>query len=232
MITIKQKGDLLKEKVQAYVNTVNCVGIMGKGIALQFKMTYPDNYKQYKKACDKGEVRPGKMFITQINDIFEPKFVINFPTKTHWKAKSKLEYIEKGLTDLVKEITKKNIKSIVIPPLGCGQGGLNWNEVRPLIEDRLSALEDVDVILYAPSKSPEPDKIKIATQKPKITPGRAALIVLLKNYKEVGYKITMLEIQKLMYFLQAAGENLRLRYRKAKYGPYADNLHHVLQAIE
>jgi O-acetyl-ADP-ribose deacetylase (regulator of RNase III) len=232
MITIKQKGNLLEEKVQAYVNTVNCVGIMGKGIALQFKMAFPDNYKEYKKVCDDGKMHIGKMFITNDNNMFESKYIINFPTKTHWKAKSKLEHIEKGLNDLVKKINEFNIKSIVIPPLGCGLGGLDWNEVRSVIEQKLSHLEDVNIIVYAPSKSPEPKKIKVATKKPEMTAGRAALIILLKNYKEIGYQITMLEIQKLMYFLQAAGENLRLRYRKAKYGPYADNLHHVLQAIE
>ncbi len=232
MITIKQKGNLFDEQVQAYVNTVNCVGIMGKGIALQFKMAYPENYKQYKKECDDGKMRPGKMFVTSDNTVFDPKYIINFPTKTHWKAKSKIEHVEKGLDVLVNTIEELKIKSIVIPPLGCGQGGLDWSEIKPLMEKKLEHLSNVDIILYAPSKSPDPQKIKISTQKPKMTPGRAALIILLKNYKAVGYEITMLEIQKLMYFLQVAGEKLRLRYRRAKYGPYADNLHHVLQAIE
>ena len=232
MITIKKQGDLLKEDVQAYVNTVNCVGIMGKGIALQFKMKYPENYKLYKKACNKNKVQIGKMFITEINDLFDTKYIINFPTKKHWKGKSKLEYIEKGLDDLAKQVRKLNIKSIVIPPLGCGFGGLHWKEVRPLIEQKLSSIEDVKIILYAPSKAPKPEEMEVHTTKPKMTIGRAALIGLLKNYAEVGYEITMLEIQKLMYFLQEAGEPLRLKYRKAKYGPYADNLHHVLQAME
>ena len=231
-MTIKKSGDLLKENVQAYVNTVNCVGIMGKGIALQFKLKYPENYKLYKRACDKKEVQIGKMFITEISDMFGAKYIINFPTKKHWKGKSKIEYIEKGLDDLIYQIEKLNIKSIVIPPLGCGFGGLNWNDVRPLIEQKLSSLKNVKLLLYAPSKAPSAEEMDVRTSKPKMTIGRAALIGLLKNYAEVGYEITMLEIQKLMYFLQEAGEPLRLNYRKAKYGPYADNLHHVLQAIE
>ena len=232
MITIKKNGDLLKEDVQAYVNTVNCVGIMGKGIALQFKLKHPENYKLYKKACYRKEVRIGKMFITKINNLFGEKYIINFPTKKHWRGKSRLDYIEEGLDDLIKQIKELNIQSIVIPPLGCGFGGLNWNDVRPLIERKLSGLTDVEVILYAPSHAPTAEEIQVQTQKPEMSIGRAALIGLLKSYAEVGYRLTMLEVQKLMYFLQEAGEPLRLRYRRAKYGPYADNLHHVLQIME
>jgi len=232
MIAIKKSGDLLKEDVEAYVNTVNCVGVMGKGIALQFKLRYPQNYHLYKMACDRNEVKIGKMFITEINGLFGKKYIINFPTKKHWKGKSRLEYIEKGLDDLVLQIRKLKIKSIVIPPLGCGFGGLSWNVVRSLIEQKLEPVKDVKIILYAPSKAPAAEEMDVGTSKPKMTIGRAALIGLLKNYADAGYEISLLEIQKLMYFLQEAGEPLRLKYRRAKYGPYADNLHHVLQAME
>lgn len=232
MIKLKKAGNLLMEETQALVNTVNCVGIMGKGIALQFKMAYPDNFKEYKKACDHNEVKIGKMFITRVDKLFGSRYIINFPTKVHWQEKSRLDYIEKGLDDLVRQIKKLEIKSIAIPPLGCGNGGLNWKDVKSVIENKLSPLKNLEIILYSPSKSPEPEKIKINTSEPRMTAGRASLIGLLKNYKKVGYKVTLLEIQKLMYFLQESGENLRLDFKKAKYGPYANNLHHVLQRIE
>lgn len=143
------KGDLLKADADALVNTVNCVGVMGKGIALQFKMTFPENFKQYYKACQNKKIRIGQMFITK--QLFKPKYIINFPTKKHWKEKSKLEYISQGLTDLKEKIKKLKIKSIAIPPLGAGLGGLNWPDVKNLIIKELSELDDVKIILYEPS---------------------------------------------------------------------------------
>jgi O-acetyl-ADP-ribose deacetylase (regulator of RNase III) len=232
MIEIRPKGDLLKEPVDALVNTVNCVGVMGKGIALQFKLAFPENFKAYKKACDNDKLQIGKVFVTETGKLLQPKYIINFPTKLHWREKSKLEYIEKGMEDLIEKIKALKIKSIALPPLGCGNGGLNWNDVKNIMVQRLEKLNDVEVILFGPSGSPSAKVMKIGTQKPKITPGRAALIGLLKNYKQVGYEITHLEIQKLMYFLQTAGEPLRLNFKKHKYGPYANELHHVLQSME
>ncbi len=128
------KGNLLKVDVEALVNTVNCVGIMGKGIALQFKQDYPENFKAYEKACRASEVRPGKMFIVPTNKMQNPKFIVNFPTKRHWKGKSKIEDIKSGLTALIRDVQELGITSIAIPPLGCGLGGLRWSEVKPLIE--------------------------------------------------------------------------------------------------
>lgn len=224
------KGDLLKADADALVNTINCVGVMGKGIALQFKMAFPENFKQYYKACQNKNVHIGRMFITK--QLFKPKYIINFPTKEHWKEKSKLEYISRGLIDLKEKIKDLKIKSIAIPPLGAGLGGLNWPEVKNLIIKELSELEDVKVILYEPSESPAPEKIRVRTEKPKMTNGRAILINLLEHYKEPGYRLTLLEIQKLMYLVQESGESLRLKYKKEKYGPYAPNLEHVLQKIE
>ena len=232
MLKIIKSGDLLKEKVDALVNTVNCVGIMGKGIALQFKMAYPENFKAYKKACDHGEVIIGKMFITETQGLFQPKYVINFPTKKHWREKSNIDYIEQGLDDLVKQIERLNIKSIALPPLGCGYGGLNWETVKRSITSKLEHLENVEIKLFAPSKSPLPEKLQINTEKPNMTPGRAALLGLIKNYKQIGYQVTMLEVQKLMYFLQIAGEPLRLKFTKYKYGPFSNQIHHVLQRME
>lgn len=232
MIELKKKGDLLKENVDAIVNTVNCVGIMGKGIALQFKMAYPANFKEYKKACDTNEIKIGKMFVTEQPDLFKNKLIINFPTKNHWRGKSKIDYIENGLDDLKSVIQQYNITSIAIPPLGCGLGGLDWNTVKDTIFNKLGDLDHIHIILYEPSQSPKAEHLKIRTEKPSMTIGRALLIALLKNYIKAGYRNSPLEVQKLMYFLQESGVNLKLQYEKAQYGPYANNLNHVLQAME
>lgn len=227
-----KNGNLLEADVDALINTVNCVGVMGKGIALQFKQAFPTNFKIYEKACKLNQVETGKMLTVSLDSIFNPKFIINFPTKKHWKEKSKLNYIESGLIDLIKTIEDYNIKSIAIPPLGCGNGGLDWNDVKPLIEQAANKLPDVLFVIYPPKGSPEPDKMIVRTEKPKLTRARALLILLMSIYAVPGYKLSLLEIQKLAYFLQESGEMLRLKFVKAKYGPYADNLNHVLQRLE
>ena len=225
-----EKGDLFEADVDALVNTVNCVGVMGKGIALQFKMGFPENFNQYYQACLKKKVKIGEIYVTK--RLTGVKFIINFPTKTHWKEKSKLEYIKKGLKDLRRVIMDFGITSIAIPPLGCGLGGLQWPEVKRLIIGELKDLKSVSIHMFDPGGSPEPGNLRIGTEKPKMTRGRASLIRLLKQYLIPGYQLTLLEIQKLMYFLQESGENLRLKYEKRQYGPYAPNLEHVLQKIE
>lgn len=223
------QGDILQAEAEALVNTVNCVGVMGRGIALQFKQTFPDNFKAYAAACERDEVRPGRMFIFDTGQL-APRWIINFPTKKHWRGKSKLEYIEKGMDDLAQEIEARNIRSIAIPPLGSGLGGLNWSNVRPIIEDRLQRLPDVAVLIYEPSDVLSEPK---ESTKPRMTPGRAALVGLIRRYLTamMDTSVTLLEIHKLMYFLQSAGEPLRLKYVKAPYGPYAENLRHVLRAV-
>lgn len=226
------KGNLLEADVEALVNTVNTVGVMGKGIALQFKQAYPNVFKAYEKACRAKEVNTGEMFIVSTESMFNPKYVINFPTKQHWKGKSKMEYIDTGLKALVEDIKRIDIKSIAIPPLGCGNGGLNWDEVRPKIEQTFSAIPDVRVLVYAPAGAPEPDQMKIGTIKPHLTTARALFISLMENYAIPGYKLTLLEIQKLAYFLQVVGEPLNLKFEKKYYGPYAENLNHVLIRLE
>ena len=167
------------------------------------------------------------------DNLMNPKYIINFPTKRHWKEKSKIEDIESGLKSLIKEIKRLGIKSIAVPPLGCGNGGLDWDEVRPLIERAFAPLsENVDVWVYPPSGSPMPDNIKIGTKKPHMTKARALFIALMEAYSIPGYRLSLLEIQKLAYFLQVVGEPLRLRFKAHYYGPYADNLNHVLQALD
>lgn len=231
MIDFKQ-GNLLEEDVQALVNTVNCVGVMGKGIALQFKQAFPENFRLYAKACRAGEVQPGQMFIVPTGNLFNPQYIINFPTKRHWRNKSKIEDIQTGLQDLILQVKQLGISSIAIPPLGCGNGGLDWQQVKPLIESAFANLQDVKVVVFTPQGRPAADTMKVGTSKPKMTRARALLIRLLELYEIPGYRLSLLEIQKLAYFLQAAGEPLKLRYIKYKYGPYADNLNHVLQRIE
>jgi O-acetyl-ADP-ribose deacetylase (regulator of RNase III) len=226
-------GDLLRADANALVNTVNCVGIMGRGVALQFKKAFPSNFDQYKDACDRGEVVPGRMFITERHALSGPRFIINFPTKRHWKGKSRIEDIESGLDALRSEIETRSIKSIAIPPLGAGLGGLNWSDVRSRIEQRLGDL-DIDIIVYEPGEAPDAAVMARTTEPPAMSVGRATLVTLMHRYLAglLDPFITLIELQKLMYFMQEAGQPLKLNYRKHIYGPYADNLRHVLNQIE
>lgn len=117
------KGDILAAQAEALVNTVNCVGVMGRGIALQFKQAYPENFKRYEAACKRGDVVPGKMLVVESSELTWPRFIINFPTKRHWRGKSRIGDIEVGLADLVTVVRDRNIRSIAVPPLGSGLGG-------------------------------------------------------------------------------------------------------------
>lgn len=224
-------GDILKANAEAIVNTVNCVGVMGRGIALQFKKAFPANFRAYALACDSGEVQPGKMFIYDTGSFTNPRFIINFPTKRHWKGKSRIEDIDSGLAALARNISERGIKSVAIPPLGAGLGGLEWNDVRPRIEAALRDLPDLEVLIYEPNGAPEVVKSRDV---PNMTPGRAALVVLMNRYLKglMDPFVTLIEVQKLMYFMQEAGQPLRLNYIKHHYGPYATNLSHVLNKVE
>lgn len=228
------KGNIFDAKVEALVNTVNCVGVMGRGIALQFKRAYPENFKAYKKACDAKEVFPGQMFVRDLNAIYGPRYIINFPTKRHWRGKSRLEDIEAGLYDLLDVVDRNNISSIAIPPLGCGLGGLQWADVLPLIIKAFESLPEVEVLVFEPAGAPAAEQMAVTTRIPEMTPGRAALLGLMHRYLDAAMDptITLVEAHKLMYFMQEAGEPLKLHYVKARYGPYAENLRHVLNSIE
>lgn len=229
-------GDILTADVEALVNTVNCVGIMGRGIALQFRKAFPDNFKAYEAACKRREVQPGQMFVFETGRLSNPRYIINFPTKRHWKGKSRLTDIESGLKALVKEIRLRCIRSIAIPPLGCGQGGLDWADVRPRIEQALAAVTDVQVLLFSPAGHPaSAGSVPSSRPVPKMTEARAALVGLMQRYLAglMDPFISLLEVHKLLYFMQTAGETtLRLRYVKAPYGPYAENLRHLLLSVE
>lgn len=227
-------GNILHADAEALVNTVNCVGVMGRGIALQFKNAYPKNFKAYEAACQWQEVQPGRMFVYATGELANPRFIINFPTKRHWRGNSRMEDIESGLIDLVEVIRRNNIQSIAIPPLGSGLGGLEWDDVRPRIEQALAALPQVKVLLYEPKGAPTSDKMQHKREAPKMTAGRAALVELMSRYLKglLDPAVSLLEVHKLMYFLQESGEPLRLQFKAAHYGPYAENLRHVLNAIE
>lgn len=229
-------GNILQSdsEVEALVNTVNCVGVMGRGVALQFKKAYPENFEAYAEACKKHDVRLGQMFVYETKQLTNPLYIINFPTKQHWRRNSRIENIEDGLKDLIEVIRKKNIRSIAIPPLGCGLGGLEWDEVKRRIAAALEPLADVRAIVFEPGDSPAAEKMKPAPKEPKMTKARAALVVLINRYIRGGLDptVSLLEVHKLMYFMQEADKSLRLIYRKAPYGPYAKNLRHVMNAIE
>ena len=225
-------GNILNDDAMALINTVNTVGVMGKGIALQFRQAFPENYTVYRQACKKGEVQPGRMLVVPSNRLTNPRYIINFPTKRHWKGKSRIEDIKSGLVDLVAFLQREQVQSVAIPPLGCGNGGLNWSEVRPLIVEAMAAIPSVAVHLYEPQGPPEADTMPVATKKPNLNSNGAALLALLMDYGISGYRLTRLEIQKLAYFLQVAGQPWKLDFVKEQYGPYAEALNHVLQRME
>ena len=227
-------GDLLAEETDALVNTVNCVGHMGAGIALQFKKAWPENFRAYAAACRNGEVQPGRMFVYETGQTVSPSYIINFPTKRHWRGKSRLEDIDAGLEALVAEVRRLSLRSVAVPPLGAGLGGLPWPQVRCRIEQALGALPDLRVVVFEPRGLPEDARGRRASRKPRMTPGRAALVGLMDRYLAglLDPFVSLLEVHKLMYFMQEAGEPLRLRMEKATYGPYAENLRHVLNDVE
>ncbi|MDY0169513.1 MAG: macro domain-containing protein [Thermoguttaceae bacterium] len=229
-----QKGDILQANAEALINTVNCVGVMGRGIALQFKKAFPENFDDYEEACKRGEVRPGKMFVVRLSQLQNPRYIINFPTKRHWKGNSRIEDIEAGLDALLATIRELGVKSIAVPPLGCGLGGLDWRQVRRRIEQTLGGLTEVQVLVYEPCGAPASDAMARTNNAPNMTPGRAALLGLMRRYLSAVMDpyVSLLEMHKLMYFMQEAGERLRLRFAKGPYGPYAENLRHVLTEIE
>lgn len=226
-------GNVLTADAEALVNTVNCVGIMGRGVALQFKNSFPANFKAYAEACSLEKVQPGHMFVFETGYLSNPRYIINFPTKRHWKGKSRLEDIESGLADLRLVIEKLGIKSIAIPPLGSGLGGLEWRAVRPLIEAALADLTDVKILIFEPRTDVPAETVK-SRDVPTMTAGRAALVSLISRYLNgfLDPVITLLEVHKLLFFMQEAGQPLRLTYSKAPRGPYAENLRHVLRAVE
>jgi O-acetyl-ADP-ribose deacetylase (regulator of RNase III) len=235
MISYTQ-GNLLDADVEALVNTVNTVGVMGKGVALMFKEAFPKNFKEYEAACKRKEVRVGRMFVTETGELMGPKWIINFPTKVHWRQRTKMEWITEGLEDLKGVIQEKNIRSVAVPPLGCGNGGLDWRDVRPVIEDALGSLSGVDVIVYEPTSKYQNVAKRSGVEK--LTPARALVAELVRRYWVLGIECSLLEIQKLAWFLErsvktlALDDPLDLRFEADRYGPYAHRLTHLLNALD
>lgn len=221
------EGNLLESDAQALVNTVNTVGVMGKGIALQFKNAFPSNYKIYRKACDNEELSVGKLLITtEENLIPEKKIIINFPTKTDWRKPSEYSYIENGLVELRKYIVENNIESVAIPPLGAGNGGLDWQKVKILIEKYLSDL-NASILVYQPNA-----KIKevLKKERVKLTPARAMLLSVLYELVKNGEFVSEFSAEKIAYFLQRFGakDTFNLEYKPNFYGPYSGKVKHLL----
>jgi O-acetyl-ADP-ribose deacetylase (regulator of RNase III) len=229
-------GNLLEAKVDALVNTVNTVGVMGKGIALMFKERFPANFREYEAACKAGEVRVGEMFVTANNEFNGPKWIINFPTKEQWFRRTKLEWIESGMASLQNVIREKGIKSVAVPPLGCGNGGLKWSVVRPIIERELSELDDVEVIVYEPSSKYQNVAKRQGVEK--LTPARAMIAESIRRYWVLGIECTLVEAQKLAWFLERSldilelDDPLKLNFTANRYGPYAHQLTHLLNALD
>lgn len=226
--------NLLGADVEALVNTVNTVGVMGKGIALQFKKKFPGNFKAYERACKNEEIRIGEMFTVSLDSLSNPQYIINFPTKKHWKGKSRIEYVREGLKDLLREIERLDIHSIALPPLGCGNGGLNWeDEVRPLIEETFAQVLEVQVYAFVPHSENEPVQLDSGESRPSLTPARAAMIYMIGTYKASHYAAGRIVAWKLAYFAQVAGvTSLDLKFKEGEYGPYANDLKFLLQTLE
>lgn len=225
------KGDLLKSDAEALVNTVNTVGVMGKGIALQFREAFPENYKIYRKICKQGNLHIGQMLVTEESSLYDQKkIIINFPTKTHWKYSSEYVYIEKGLVALWDELGKRKIKSVAIPPLGSHNGGLDWQRVRTMIEETLGGLE-CNIYVYEPS-----DEIvaRMKSERVKLTPGRALLLLMLADLTHEGEFASVFAAEKLIYFMQKFGAKdlFKINFRPYIYGPYSGGkVSHVLHYL-
>ena len=213
-------GDMFSSKCTTIVNTINCVGVMGKGIALEFKKRYPDMYTQYVKKCNSGEVKPGAPYLYDNGDIK----IINFPTKDKWREKSRMEYIEDGLDALVLLIKELNIKSIAIPPLGSGNGGLIWNDVKQVLAKKLEDIaKQVAIYIYEPSRN----FATTPTQEPKLSTSALVLMELKGHLK----KFNSLRLQKAAYFMDLFSSKKYFRFVPHKYGPYDHSIDIVSKGI-
>ncbi len=220
-------GNILDSTAQALVNTVNTVGVMGKGIALQFKNQFPSNYKLYKEACENNQLNIGELLVTEDESLLSgKKVIINFPTKTHWRYPSEYEYIEKGLDALVGVIREKKIESLAIPPLGSGNGGLDWTKVRAMIEQKMQGL-DCEIFLYEPTQA---IKETLKKERVKLTPARAMMLSVLYDLVRNGEFVSEFAAEKVAYFLQRFGakDAFKLEFKPNFYGPYSGKVRHVL----
>lgn len=223
-------GDILESSAQALINTVNTVGVMGKGIALQFKKAFPSNYKAYSDACKRNEVKIGKLFVYKDANLSSgEKIIINFPTKTHWRKPSEYSYIEEGLDDLIQVIEKYEIKSVAIPPLGSGNGGLKWEKVKRIIGEKLKEL-NIEIFVYEPNSQ---IKEKLKQERVKLTSARALLLYVLFDLVRNGEYVSEFSSEKICYFLQRFGAEkfFKLNFKPNFYGPYSGKVRFVLNAL-
>ena len=222
------KGDILKANVEALVNTVNTVGIMGKGLALLIKKAFPEVFEKYRAAALNGDIQIGKMHVVPTGRLY-PVYVINFPTKEHWKGSSEYAFIERGLDDLVSIIKNLNIQSIAIPPLGSGNGRLEWAKVKVLIIRKLETLSrSIEIIVFEPGYN---DQVVETKKQLELTPVRAMLLYLLNRYRVLGYEINLLVVQKIVWFLQRLGEPMKATFEKGHFGPYSHEIMHLLNHL-
>jgi O-acetyl-ADP-ribose deacetylase (regulator of RNase III) len=230
------QGNLLEADTEALVNTVNTVGVMGKGIALMFKERFQENFHLYSIACRNNQVQTGKMFVTEVHELNGPRWIVNFPTKQHWRAPSQMTWVMEGLEDLRRFLVEQQVKSIAVPPLGSGNGGLEWPSVRKQIELALGDL-DANILVFEPTGHYQNVAKRAGVEK--LTPARALLAELVRRYWVLGMECSLLEIQKLAWFLERAIERfspadnpLNLQFVAHKYGPYANRLDHLLNSLD
>lgn len=235
MISYTQ-GNLLEARVDALVNTVNTVGVMGKGIALMFKERFGRNFSLYAQACKARQVAVGHMFVTETGELDGPRWIINFPTKDHWRSNSRLEWVESGLEDLKRVVRERGIRSLAVPPLGAGNGGLDWGTVKARIESAFADLQDVEVLVYEPTKQYQNVARRTGIQR--LTPARALIAEAVRRYWVLGMECSLLEVQKLAWFLERSLDHLglrndlRLNFVAHRYGPFASNLNHLLNSLD
>jgi len=235
-MTINFESDnLFDTDAEAIVNTVNCVGVMGKGVALEFKKRWPENYKAYKKACDSGTLRPGKLLVFDRRSLLSsplPRFLINFPTKDHWRSKSKIEYITEGLDRLAEEIERHGISSIAIPPLGCGNGGLEWIEVRPIIVAKLSHLTDVTIHIHGPAPARADEIPETVHFDSRLTSARAIYLRTIAALEERTQEpIDRLSLHKIAYLLQEFGVSFNIGFSNSLHGPYSRKMSRAISVM-
>ncbi len=223
-------GNILESNAAALINTVNTVGVMGKGIALQFKKAYHNNYKAYVEACKKNEIEIGKLFIIKDSNLSSgEKYIVNFPTKKDWRKPSEYSFIDAGLDDLIRVLKEYNIKSIAIPPLGAGNGGLEWEKVKKIIEHKLSNL-DVEIIVFEPTQH---IKEQLKKERVKLTDARALLLYVLYDLVKNGEYVSEFSSEKICYFLQRFGARkyFNLDFKPNFYGPYSGKVRFLLNVL-
>lgn len=236
-------ADLFSIEAEAIINTVNCVGVMGKGIALEFKKRFPANFKLYEQACEQKLVQPGQMLIYDSAALFGHRYIINFPTKRHWRAASRLEDVQSGLLDLRQQLQKLGIKSLAMPALGCGLGGLDWTQVRALIEQQLGDMHDIEIYVCEPQQRSSGSGAKLAKQQGKaaakpeakneLTAARAALVDCIGAFqRHFGRSPHYNHLQAIAYLLQQSGLVLRLNFKLKQQQLHAANFDKTLAQLE